>query len=61
MRFPKAHRELRASLEIGRGNAAAVVDDLEVVFAVVAEVDFDAGGSSVEAVLPELLDGGGEV
>ena len=48
-------------LEIAGGNAATVVDDLEPVFAEVLEGDFDGGGAGVEAVLDELLDGGGEV
>lgn len=48
-------------LEVSRRNAAAVVDDLEPLFAVVFEGDFDGGGAGVEAVLDQLFDGGGEV
>lgn len=48
-------------LEIGGGDAGAVVGDGEGVLAVGAEGDLDGGGAGVEAVLDELLDGGGEV
>lgn len=45
---------------VGR-NAAAIVDDLEPLFPVIFESDFDAGGAGVEAVLDQLFHGGGEV
>lgn len=48
-------------LEAARRNAATVVDDLEPLLPVLLEGDLDAGGAGVEAVLDELLDGGGEV
>ena len=48
-------------LEITGGNAAAIVNDLEPLFPVLFESDFDAGGAGVETVLDEFLDGGGEV
>ena len=47
--------------EILRGNSSAVVDDLYGVEAVVFQRNLDAGGAGVEAVLNELLHGGGEV
>lgn len=49
------------NLEVARRDAAAVVDDLEPLLPVLLEGDLDAGGAGVEAVLDELLDGGGEV
>lgn len=48
-------------LEIGWGNATAVVDDLKVVLAIVTEVNLYAGGSGVDTVLDKLLDSRGEV
>jgi hypothetical protein len=48
-------------LEVGGRDAAAVVRDLEPLLAVGLEADLDGGGAGVEAVLDELLDGGGEV
>ncbi|TVU29488.1 hypothetical protein EJB05_21054, partial [Eragrostis curvula] len=50
-----------AHLEVGGGDAASVVSDLEPLLAVGLEVDLDGGGAGVEAVLDELLGGGGEV
>lgn len=47
--------------EVVRRNATAIVDDLEPLFAVVFEGDFDAGGAGVKAVLHQFLHGGGEV
>lgn len=48
-------------LEIAGRDAGAVVGDLEPLLAVGLEADLDGGGAGVEAVLDELLDGGGEV
>jgi hypothetical protein len=48
-------------LEVGGRDAASVVGDLEPLLAVRLEADLDGGGAGVEAVLDELLNGGGEV
>ena len=48
-------------LEIVRWNATAIIDDLEPFLAVLFQGDHDAGGTSVQAVLHQLLDGQREV
>ena len=48
-------------LEVGGRDAEAVVGDLEPLLAVGLEADLDGRGAGVEAVLDELLHGGGEV
>lgn len=51
----------REDLEVARRDAGAIVDDLEALLAVAPEGDLDAGGTGVEAVLDQLLDGRREV
>ena len=58
---PRIRAACRPHLEVGGRYAASVVGHLEPLLAVGLEADLDGGGARVEAVLDELLDGGGKV
>lgn len=55
------NRTAKRDLEIVRRDATTVVDNLEGFSAIVFERNLDAGGAGVQAVLNQLLDGGGKV